>query len=194
MTTLVAVKKGGRVYLAADKRVTMDNWIRHFQVNKIHKFGKAYIGCTGMAVSDNELSFFIADPENAKSFNLESHEGIYKFFTGFKQWVSSRCLEEGRDVGLLIITSHGIFSATSWNGPEMIPRDYHTLGSSELVLCYLGEYIMKGRKSGPQIIKEFMQKAADIDFHTSREYDVVSIKLSNDISKSNHNKPTEKKI
>ena len=183
MTTLVAVKKNGKAYLAADKRVSCNGFIKPYGANKIHKFKNTNIGFTGSALVINELKFFInSSGQNGVELSMDNEYHIHAFFTSFKQYLSDNKVDD-EDFGFLIVNKTGIYKASTWNGFEKIERDYHVLGSSEGIMCYLGDFIYKSNKSGKQIVKELMLEASKIDGNTSKEYTMVSVTLQKDAGK-----------
>lgn len=141
MTIAVAVRKGGRIAIAADtqnnfgeNRVPPDNG----PCRKLRRVGDAVVATTGWGLYGNILDDFV---ERQKRLRLDDERAIFAFFQAFWRelrdrysYVNDQCRKDDEspfadlDASFLIVNPGGIYYVSSDTSVTPFAR-YHAVGS-----------------------------------------------------------------
>ncbi|HRX85120.1 MAG TPA: hypothetical protein P5572_08885 [Phycisphaerae bacterium] len=175
MSIVVAVKKNGRVAVAADtmhstgsRREHPDNIV---QRSKLRRVGRSVIGGVGWSVYDNILDHYLGSRKTAPS--LKDERAIFDFFLKFwrvmrqkYQMVSDQTEREDRspfcdlDSEFVVVNARGIYHVSS-DISVMQFEKYVAIGSGDRY-AYGALYALYGTR---QPIEKMVQTAANAAVH-----------------------------
>ncbi|PKL39228.1 MAG: hypothetical protein CVV44_10220 [Spirochaetae bacterium HGW-Spirochaetae-1] len=147
MSIVVAVKKQGKIIIAADSMISFGNTVIHEDnspVNKIYRVGGTYIGTTGWSIYDNILNDYL---QKQQDIDLESRNAIFSFFINFWKtmhneysFVNDQSEDEEKspfadlDSEFLVVNRSGIFFVSSDMGVTQFKKFFAIGSGSSLAL------------------------------------------------------------
>ena len=163
-TTIIAVKKDGKVAIAGDGQVTLDNTVMKHKAKKIRRLykDKILMGFAG-SVADSQA---LADKFESKL--EESHGNLRRAVIEFaKEWRTDRVLR--RLEALMIIADPEYLLVLSGNGEVIEPDDgIATIGSGGPFALAAARALAKHADlNAVQIVEEAMKIAAEICIYTN---------------------------
>ncbi|MCZ6836700.1 MAG: hypothetical protein O7G85_13060 [Planctomycetota bacterium] len=187
MSIVVAVKKNGRIVMAADTLSSFGEAemspTANSRTDKIYRFGSSILGSTGWAVYDDILSHYVSRHEMP---DLTTKTAIFSFFMQFWKdlhesypFVNDQAINKESPFGdldssFLFANANGIFKVSSDMCVSPF-NQYYTIGSgSEYALGAL--YNLYDALDDPaEIARYAVRTACQFDVHCGGEIDVLEV-------------------
>ena len=171
-TTIVAVKRGGKVAIAGDGQVTIENQIMKAGAKKVRRMheGKVLAGIAG-SVAD---AYALSDKFEAKLD--ESHGNILRAVREFaKEWRTDRILR--RLEAMMIVADEEHLLVVSGSGEVIEPDDgVAAIGSGGgFALAAARALVRHSNLSAEKIVEEALRIAASICVYTNENITVESL-------------------
>ena len=171
-TTIVAVKRGGKVAIAGDGQVTIENQIMKAGAKKVRRMheGKVLAGIAG-SVAD---AYALSDKFEAKLD--ESHGNILRAVREFaKEWRTDRILR--RLEAMMIVADEEHLLVVSGSGEVIEPDDgVAAIGSGGGFALAAARALMRHSDlSAEKIVEEALRIAASICVYTNENITVESL-------------------
>jgi len=172
MTTIVAVRKNGKVALGGDGQVTLGNMSIKHQAAKIRRVGE-----------DKVLVGFAGSTADAFAL-LDRFEGMLKKFQGSvprasielaKEWRSDRLLR--RLEAMLVVVDKENTLIVSGTGDVLSPDDgVSGIGSGGALAMAAARAMVKHSSLSPaEIVREALRIAAELDIYTNANIQVEEL-------------------
>jgi len=171
-TTIVAVKRGGKVAIAGDGQVTIENQIMKAGAKKVRRMheGKVLAGIAG-SVAD---AYALSDKFEAKLD--ESHGNILRAVREFaKEWRTDRILR--RLEAMMIVADEEHLLVVSGSGEVIEPDDgVAAIGSGGGFALAAARALVKNTNlPAEKIVEEALRIAASICVYTNENITVESL-------------------
>jgi ATP-dependent HslUV protease subunit HslV len=168
-TTIVAVKKDGKIAIAGDGQVTLQDTIMKHTARKVRRLyeDKVLVGFAG-SVADAQT---LCDRFEAKL--KESHGNLKRAVIEFaKDWRSDRILR--RLEAMIIVGNQDYLLVLSGNGEVIEPDDgVAAIGSGGGFAAAAARALLRNTQLGPrEIVEQAIQIAADICVYTNQHITV----------------------
>ena len=168
-TTIVAVKKGGKVAIAGDGQVTLENTIMKHKARKVRRIydDKVLMGFAG-SVADAQA---LADKFEAKL--KEAHGNLKRAVIEFaKEWRTDRILR--RLEAMMIVGNEEYLLVISGNGEVIEPDEgMAAIGSGGAFAAAAAKALLRNTELSPrEIVEQAMNIAADICVYTNHQITV----------------------
>ncbi len=171
-TTILAVKKDGKVALAGDGQVSLNQTVMKAHANKIRTLNEGKVAAGFAGSTADALTLF------------EKFEGKMKEFSGnitraavelAKEWRTDKVLR--RLEALLIVSDKDHLFTLSGNGDVIEPDDgIAAIGSGGTYALAAARALIKNTPlSAKQIVEEAMKIAADICVYTNENTTIVEL-------------------
>jgi len=189
MSIVVAVKKNGRVAIAADtmhttgsRREHIDNLVAQ---SKLRRVGRAVLGGVGWSVYDNILDHYLAGYRRAPQ--LRNEQAIFSFFLKFwkslrekYQVVNDQPDREDRspfcdlDSEFIVAHARGIFLVSS-DLTVMQFEKYVATGSGDKYAYGALHILYDSRKTAEQVARQAVEAAVHFDQSCGGSIEVLSL-------------------
>lgn len=168
-TTIVAVKKDGKIAIAGDGQVTLQDTIMKHTARKVRRLyeDKVLVGFAG-SVADAQT---LCDRFEAKL--KESHGNLKRAVIEFaKDWRSDRILR--RLEAMILVGNQDYLLVLSGNGEVIEPDDgVAAIGSGGGFAAAAARALLRNTQLGPrEIVEQAIQIAADICVYTNQHITV----------------------
>ncbi len=168
-TTIVAVKKDGRVAIAGDGQVTLDNTVMKHRARKVRRLyeDKVLMGFAG-SVADAQT---LADKFEGKL--KEAHGNLKRAVIEFaKEWRTDRILR--RLEAMMIVANHDYLLLISGSGEVIEPDEgVAAIGSGGAFAAAAAKALVRNTNlSAREIAEQALHIAADICIYTNHEITV----------------------
>jgi ATP-dependent HslUV protease subunit HslV len=168
-TTIVAVRKNGRVAIAGDGQVTLENTIMKHKARKVRRLyeDKVLMGFAG-SVADAQT---LADKFEAKL--KEAHGNLRRAVIDFaKEWRTDRILR--RLEAMIIVANHEYLLLISGGGEVIEPDEgVAAIGSGAGFAAAAAKALVRHTDlSAREIVEQALHIAADICIYTNHEITV----------------------
>ncbi len=189
MSIAVAVRKRGRIVVAADsqdtfndRRVLRDN----HGASKIVRTGSSYIACTGWGVYDNILRDYLARGARPR---LGSERAVFAFFIAFwrqlhkrYQFVNDQVPDENApspfadlDSCFLVVNRSGLYYVTG-NISVMAFKKYYAIGSGASYALGALHVLYDQDLSAEALARRACQAASTFDVYCGGDIDVHHVR------------------
>ncbi len=164
-TTIIAVKHGGKVAIAGDGQVTLENTVMKHSAKKIRRMyqDKVLAGFAGSAADAQTLS------DKFESKLEESHGNLRRAVIEFaKEWRTDRIL---RRLEALMIVTNGEYLLVLSGGGDIIEPDDNVaaIGSGGAYARSAALALLKhSNLTAREIVEESLRIAADICIYTNQ--------------------------